>query len=195
MTKTQRITLMADWWPAACRAQGWNSSDRDLRLRTLGEAVGRELESASDLNSTGDIDRVKAHLGGLANKLAPVIKHETPDEDDAVRWRWLVRQEIRKLAGCLTPAPGQTPMSAAMAYTAALIRDKFQSGGPHVDALQPLTIDDLPLDQLRQLKITLSQRQAKLASTMKAKQPEPQAEPSPDVETEIPTRNGVLCPF
>lgn len=66
MTKNQRITLMADWWPAACAAQNWNVSDRDKRLAVLSDAVGRELKSASDLNHLTDIDAVKSHLLALA---------------------------------------------------------------------------------------------------------------------------------
>ncbi len=65
MTKGQRITLMADWWPKACAAQHWNTNDRELRLQILSQAVHRELSSASDLNNTTDIDAVKAHLFAL----------------------------------------------------------------------------------------------------------------------------------
>lgn len=39
MTSNQRTAIMADWWPAACRVQGWNSNDRDLRLRVLSLAL------------------------------------------------------------------------------------------------------------------------------------------------------------
>lgn len=153
MTASQRITLMADWWPKACRAQGWKAGDRTLRMRALSEAVHRKLVSANDLNSTTDIDAVKAHLAALADNLPPVVKHETPDEDEAVRWRWLVREEIRKLAELI---------DGAHDYAASIIRDKFQHGAPHsvfgVPAsagVRPLTIDDLSLWQLKQLKFTL----------------------------------------
>src|SRR4051812_2750334 len=62
MTTDQRTKLMAYWWPDAARAQGWDATDRVKRLEVFSAAVGRPLASASELNSTTDIDAVKAHL-------------------------------------------------------------------------------------------------------------------------------------
>ena len=66
MTAAQRVHLMANLWPAAAHAQGWAVGDRDQRLQVLGEAVGRPVGSASDLNDRGDYDKVVAHLNRLA---------------------------------------------------------------------------------------------------------------------------------
>jgi hypothetical protein len=97
MTDRQRTTLMADWWPAACRAQGWKPSNKPLRLRALSVAVSfpaghfrnvleclavinsaaplkRTLESANELDSTEDVDRVKAFCLMLADN--PKAAHE-----------------------------------------------------------------------------------------------------------------------
>jgi hypothetical protein len=115
MTKSQRITLMAEWWPAACAAQGWTDT-REKRLEVLSAAVGRSLQTANDLDSTGDIDRVKAHLARLADKLGPMLKHETPGEDRAVRLRFAIGEQLRCL-GVYHPAPE--------AYLAVILRDKF----------------------------------------------------------------------
>lgn len=81
MTKPQRITLMADWWPAACTAQGWNPNDRARRLEVLSQAVGRPLNSANDLDRLTDIDAVKSHLLALsqpANLDAQVAQANMP---------------------------------------------------------------------------------------------------------------------
>ena len=92
MTTKQSIALHADWWPAACRAQGWKVADRELRLRvcmwavsltnpsqqTLVEAIKsdrqpeRWLESTNDLDNAADVDRVKACLGMLADDLKQI---------------------------------------------------------------------------------------------------------------------------
>jgi len=73
MTAAQRIHLMANLWPAACDAQGWAVGDREMRLQVLGEAVGRPVGSASDLDGRSDFDKVVAHLNLLAK----------PDDFDA----------------------------------------------------------------------------------------------------------------
>jgi hypothetical protein len=54
------------WWPGACTAMLWDSTDRALRLRVLSQAVGRPLTSASDLKSQTDWDHVKSHLLALS---------------------------------------------------------------------------------------------------------------------------------
>jgi hypothetical protein len=170
MTPNQRITLMADWWPRACRSQGWKASDRELRLAELSKAVGRELNSASDLNSTTDIDAVKAHLAALSDNLPAVLKHETPGEDRAVRLRHSIRDQLKCLA---LYVDGKT---AAEKYLAELIKDKFKHGsrGVHTPAL---TIDDLSAEPihfsrngvLREIPSQLDQIVMTLARAIQAK--------------------------
>ena len=117
MTKSQRITLNADWWPAACRTQGWNSGDRELRLRVCSWAVSLEnptqaelleaihsdrvpagmLTSCNDLNNRGDIDRVKACLGMLADNVKRTLEVGQPHYGSARRKRDLIRAHIKCL--------------------------------------------------------------------------------------------------
>lgn len=66
MTSDQRTKLMAYWWPDAARAQGWDPNSRQLRLHHLSQAVGRQLQSATELNTTTDIDAVKSYLLALS---------------------------------------------------------------------------------------------------------------------------------
>lgn len=118
MTKGQRIALQADWWPAACRAQGWKTSDRDLRLRVCAWAVSMEnptelslleainsdrtplrwLGSTNDLDNKSDIDAVKACLGMLALDLKQTGEVGQPQFGSARRKRDVIRSHLKCLA-------------------------------------------------------------------------------------------------
>ena len=97
MTTSQRIFLMADLWPAACRAQGWNEQDRELRLNVLTEAVGRPLASANDIDAKGEFDAVKAHLRLLANRLQGAMESDDPNIGRARR----LRRKLIDIVRCL----------------------------------------------------------------------------------------------
>lgn len=130
MTEAQRIHLMAELWPRACKAQGWRAGDRNLRLRVLGEAVGRPLASASDLNSTTDFDAVKAHLGMLCDNIAATVETDNPEIGRARRLRAVIRRQLADLR-----AYHDNPD----ALLAKLIQDKFGSGW----SLDELTADPI----------------------------------------------------
>jgi hypothetical protein len=156
MTARQRITLNADWWPAACRAQGWKSSNRDLRLRVCAWSVSLEnptqlellqainsdaqpkrwLESTNDLDNTVDVDRVKACLLMLADDVAKTQEVGKPKIGSARRKRDVLRDLI-KCIGVYFPRP--------RAYVAEIINDKF-NGWRKYGA--PLTIKDLTDDPI-----------------------------------------------
>lgn len=147
MTKSQRITLMADWWPAACRTQGWNVNDRQRRMDELSRAVGRPLASANELNSTSDVDAVKAHLGMLADNVAATIETDHPEQGRARRLRITIREQLKCLGIYLSSEVGRvTPCapSPAEQYLAEIIKDKFKHGS----RAMPLTIDDLNADPI-----------------------------------------------
>ena len=151
MTDRQRITLQADWWPAACRAQGWKVSDRDLRLRVcawsvslvnptqleLIEAINsdrepsRQLKSANDLNEREDVDRVKACLGMLSDSLKLTGEVGQPQFGSARRKRDVIRSHLKCLA--LFEAHPRR-------FLASLVCDMFNHGRPGV------TIKDLTDD-------------------------------------------------
>ena len=155
MTKGQRIALQADWWPNACRAQGWKSSDRDLRMRvcmwavslenpsqkTLLDAIQsdrtplRRLESTNDLNSREDVDNVKACLGMLADKMKETGEVGQPQFGSARRKRDVIRTHLKCLA---------LYHSSPRKLLATLVGDMMERyrspGGP------PLTIRDLTDD-------------------------------------------------
>lgn len=147
MTDHQRITLMADWWPKACTAQGWNKSDRARRMAALSEAVGRTITSANQLNTTTDVDKVKAHLGMLADDLKSTIETDNEELGEGRRLRKVIRDQLKCLELYLQPDSAlRTPHSAlAEKYLAELIRDKFK----HASRANPLTLEDLDADVIQ----------------------------------------------
>ena len=158
MTPRQRITLQADWWPAACRAQAWKTGDRNLRLRVCAWAVSlenptqlslleainsdrqpdRRLETTNDLDNKADVDRVKACLGMLADKMKETGEVGQPQIGRARRLRDVIRDQIKCLG---------VYISKPRAFVAEIINDKFNRGrrGGHS---QPLTIRDLTDDPI-----------------------------------------------
>ena len=138
MTKPQRITLQAYWWPKACRAQGWKASDRDLRLRVCSWAVSlanpsqlelleainsdrvpsRQLESCNDLNNKEDVDAVKNCLGMLADNVARTREVGQPAYGSARRKRDVIRSHLKCL-GLFEEHPRR--------FLTHLVRDMFAS--------------------------------------------------------------------
>ena len=136
MTPHQRIALQADWWPAACRAQGWKSSDRALRLRVCAWAVSlenptqlslldaiksnrqpaRELESTNDLDNKVDVDRVKACLRMLADVVDKNNEVGNRRIGSARRKRDVIRSHLKCLA-LYEPHPRR--------FLAHLVQDMF----------------------------------------------------------------------
>lgn len=146
MTKNQRISLMAELWPNACRSQGWREEDRDLRLYVCSIAVARDIKNIQQfrnvlsggvpipvLKSTNDIADNKqfTKVKGLLLMLADDLRGPSANHDNQARTkRWVVQQQIK----CLALYVGN-----AEAYVAQIIRDKFKGGSAFV----PLTLDDL----------------------------------------------------
>lgn len=74
ITAAQRFLLLIDhrdkktgrWceslWTAACRAQGWNKSDRSFRLQQFSLILGRPIESAGQIGYLTEFDAIKERL-------------------------------------------------------------------------------------------------------------------------------------
>jgi len=185
MTPKQRIALQADWWPAACRAQGWKTGDRDLRLRVCMWAVSlknpsqlslleairsdaqpeRWLESTNDLDNSGDVDRVKACLGMLADKMKETGEVGQPQIGRARRLRDVIRSHIKCLA-LFHPRP--------RAYVAEIINDKFNSWrkyGPKL-GIRDLTDDEIITKAGKQIPSQLDQLVMRVAAVVNQKRNE-----------------------
>ncbi len=146
MTSKQRIAILADWWPRACEVQGWRRDDREQRLEVVSQAVGRPITSFNDLDNGADIDKVKAHLGALAENVRATIELTPAGRDYGIRRRYLylIRQHSRELA--------MGDRQSAMTYALKLAHDKFhQTAGINI-------LEDLTTHQLLQLVMTLNAR-------------------------------------
>ena len=171
MTSKQRIAILADWWPRAAEVQGWRRDDRAKRLEVVSEAVGREITSFNDLDNAVDIDKVKAHLGMLAEDLDATAELTPAGADYGYRRRlyWLIRKHARPLGG--------------EPYVTQLARDRFHLAEGFS------TIQDLTTAQLHQLMMTLNARRhskariAKNASLTSEEQFPDQVEFKPDPES------------
>lgn len=181
MTEKQRITLMADLWPAACKTQGWSKSDRELRLTVCSIALSfpissvqdfgnlfysdapctRQLVSTNDIDADTDFTRVKAILRMLADNLQGAQEIDQPQINKARQLRHVVTGQIACLA---------LYHDNPQAYVQELIRDKFaRASRVSAPSLDDLTDDPIVLrdgrripSQLRQLVMTLNGRLTKV---------------------------------
>ena len=67
MTEKQQRWFNTKLWPDACRAQRWSPSDRPHKLYVIGEILGREIKTTKDIGWGEEFDKVKAELELLAN--------------------------------------------------------------------------------------------------------------------------------
>lgn len=183
MTPNQRSTLMIEWWPSACSAQKWKTSDKPLRLRVLSLALNfkfgnilefrdalenyavisklparhrpifREIQSANDLNTREDIDAVKALLLMLADNLAGAGEQGRPQDGHGRRSDIVIGDLIK----CLALYPLAQPMGipGAEAYVMKIARQKISGFQRLAD------LDDNPgfRHENGQVKIAPSDRQ------------------------------------
>ena len=129
MTPKQRVHLMAELWPAAAAALGCSKEDRERRLTEISRALGRPVDSASDIKTNRDFDQVKAHLLALS---------QPANLDAQVRQATMPR--TRLIVGIR--------QRGEEAYIASISRDKFGT----------VAWEDLSEGQLIQLRDTLAAR-------------------------------------
>jgi hypothetical protein len=155
MNPSQRSALMGYWWPGACTAMLWDSTDRALRLRVLSQAVGRPLTSASDLKSQTDWDHVKSHLLALS---------QPANVNDQVR---IANQPRTRLLYAIRNS------GFARLYIMSICEDRFGLG--RSTAEEPW--ENLSLVQLEQLRNTLTHRaRAKQKKAMSISSPTNEAD-------------------
>ena len=154
MTPSQRIALQADWWPAACRVQGWKTGDRELRLQVLSLAVTFTFTSVQEFREA--LDQYETHRHMPAAEHRPKFRHlasaselNATNDIDAVNTTLLLLADNLKAAEeidrpsrgvsrrhrdviedhirCLSQYPLEQPMgrAGAVAFVEQLIADKF----------------------------------------------------------------------
>ena len=150
----------------AAKVQGWNKSDRELRLKVFSLGVTfakfasvqefrealenydliratpatgvrfRHLKSASELNEREDVDAVKILLLMLADNLNAADEHGKPERGHGRRWRDVLADHMK----CLSQYPHDKPMGreGAEAFVQTLIDYKFNFG-----KVEKITLEDL----------------------------------------------------
>lgn len=132
MTTKQRIHLLAELWPAAAAVLGCSPNDRERRLEEISKALGRPVDSASEIKTNKDFDDVKKHLLAIS---------QPANLNDQVRIANMPR--TRLIVGIMERRDrlGVEPFST-------IIRERFGT----------VNWEDLPDWQLEQLRDTLAAR-------------------------------------
>jgi|GEM_PF-4885310 len=82
MNDKQRIKLMGTWWPDACDAQKWDAGNREFRIAKIGELIGRDIQSCTELTNA-DFDKLVPALKLLARPDSLSAARATVDSDEA----------------------------------------------------------------------------------------------------------------
>jgi len=179
MTAAQKVMLMIDLpakpgrrgtvslFTRAAKVQGWNKSDRELRLKVFSLAVTfaefssvlefrealdnydairahppsnvrfRHLKSASELDHLKDVDAVKTLLLMLADDVDAADEHGKPERGHGRRWRDVLADHMKCLA--LYPLDQPMGLGGAQAFVQTIINDKFN----HARQFQSMTLEDV----------------------------------------------------
>ena len=172
LTPSQQSRFWREW-SAVCRLhQIDDAKEADAARKAMLDRLG--FSSLKLVDRGRDFDLVLAELGRLRDHVARTAELTPAGEErgDRRRLLWLIRQHAKPLGG--------DP------YILALARDRWH----HVAGMS--TIDDLTLDQLRQLMITLNARQRSKAFKQAAMFPETSADQAP---AELPVGPAVCVGF
>lgn len=116
ITPSQRITVMK-LWQRVCKDRGLKASDRDLRLKTFGDLVGRPLVSTDDV---GRVDECTKLMKGLEAMLGISIQAAREADDTTInRARVLRYQIINEIVPCL-----ELYIEDVRSYIAGIMADK-----------------------------------------------------------------------
>jgi len=116
ITPAQRISIMRTW-QRVCKDRGWKSSDRDLRLQTFGELIGRAIASTDDV---GRIDECTKLMKGLTAMLGVSLQAAREADDTSINQGRVLRHQIAgELIPCLELYIQDVP-----SYITTIIEDK-----------------------------------------------------------------------
>lgn len=132
--------MMADLWPKAAAAQGWNKSDNEKRYDVFARVLGRIPRHAAKLAAgehisfndfdQADFDAVKAEMGHLADNLKATIETDHP----AIGKERRLRHQIDELLRCLA-----LYIERVDAYLRPILAAKFK-GRTSIDDLSALPV-------------------------------------------------------
>lgn len=156
ITPNQRIAI-SKTWNAVCKDRGWKAGDRDLRLRTLGEILGRELTT---MDAIGRLDECTKVLHELNAMLGVSVQSGKEAVDQGINRqrnaRWLIENEILP---CLAIYPLDQPRGRAGAegYLLTVLTDKSRWLKVDRPTREP-RLDDFDDRTTQQILWTLSAR-------------------------------------
>lgn len=150
ITKSQRITLMAELWPAACRQQGWDENDKTMRYAVFAEVLGDREPHKSNLAAGGHISANDFLSEGERDDFGAIKRHllllsgKDLLQADPVRRRllWIVTDRLMPCYRVYKPG----------AALETILRERFS----RIKGVN--TIDDLSLTNVKKLIYTLTAR-------------------------------------
>jgi hypothetical protein len=156
ITTAQRWKIL-QLWSKVCKDRGWKSSDRALRLATIGKILGRKLQSTDDVERLAECTKVMAELEAmLGTSLRAGQEATDPGRNRKRNWRWLITHEVLP---CLEIYPLAAPMgrAGAEAYLLEVLVGKSRWRKTDRPASDP-TLADFEERSLEQIFWTLSAR-------------------------------------
>ena len=105
ITQQQRFAILK-LWSQVCKDRHWKSSDRALRLATIGGLIGRELATLDDVGRLDECTKVMAELKALLGvSLKAGLEATDPSRNRKRNWRWLITHEALPCLGLYEENP------------------------------------------------------------------------------------------
>lgn len=157
MSNGQRVHMMAELWPNACKAQGWNKSDAEKRYEVFARVLtapghvncGKHLQTIAagehiSFNSfdNADFDAVKKELLHLADVIPSPTSGAVRGEKERMLWK--IRNEQVK---CIAVYRGNFA-----SYINKILRDRFKR------TVDVNTLADMPTEDVRKAMMTFAGR-------------------------------------
>jgi hypothetical protein len=161
ITPAQRTSIMIEWGKV-CKDRGWKAGDRDLRLATFSELIGRPITSTDDV---GRIDECTKLMKELRAMLGVSVQAAREGDDLTINRARVLRNQIAaEIIPCL-----EVYVEDVRGYIAAIMEDKnrwWKIDRPARD-ITIMDLDARPIQrrdgrmmpsQLEQLQYTLAAR-------------------------------------
>jgi hypothetical protein len=160
ITKAQRISILKLWY-SVCGDRGWKTSDRALRLTTIGNLLGREIASLDDVGRLDECTKVMAELKAMLGvSLKAGLEAVDPSRNQKRNFKWLIANEtLPCLALYPTEANPDVPMGevGAFGYLVAVMEGKSRYRKTDRPESEP-RLEDFDVRTVEQIYWTLHAR-------------------------------------
>ncbi len=156
ITKAQRWKIL-ELWTKVCKDRGWKTSDRALRLATIGKFIGRDLATLDDIGRLDECTKVMAELEAMLGvSLRAAQESIDPSRNRKRNWKWLIANEALP---CLAIYPLEAPMGdvGAYQYLVKVMTDKSRYRKTDRPDSEP-TLEDFDARTVEQIYWTLNAR-------------------------------------